>query len=130
MIRLPKSERKKTGKLGEQLAVNYLLGLNTVEMWHIEHQNWRCRSGELDIVAREANVLVFIEVRTRHDGGKFGEAAESVDARKQRQVMRTALYYISLYGLHDIPLRFDVIAVTLGADDHLQQLQHYRNAFS
>ncbi len=129
-ICLAKNDRKQTGKLGEQLAVQYVLQLPPAERWCIEARNWRCRVGELDIVAREGDVLVFFEVRTRHAGGTFGEAAESVDVRKQRQVRRTALHYMTAHGLHEVPVRFDVIAVTLDASDQQVHLEHYRNAFS
>ena len=57
-------------------------------------RNWRCRSGEIDIIAEIDHVLVFIEVRTRSSQASFGTAEESINYRKQKQVRETAQFYI------------------------------------
>lgn len=117
--------RKQTGKLAEQLAVDFL----SRQQWVIVEQNWRCRSGELDIIALDGETYVFVEVRARREHSRQGTAAESVNRRKQRQVRSTAQVYLLRKRLDDVPVRFDVIAITLGAHDALGELEHYRDAF-
>ncbi len=88
--------------------------------------NFRCRIGEIDIVAREGGYLVFIEVKYRSGTGS-GLPEEAVDRRKQRVISRVALFYMQRYGYGtDTPVRFDVAAVSGTAE---QTLHLYRNAF-
>jgi putative endonuclease len=84
--------------------------------YHIVERNFRCKSGELDIVARDGDILCFIEVRSRADAS-HGHAAEMIDARKQAQVSRVALHYIGLRNPRFDRSRFDVVAIT--GDDEL-----------
>ncbi len=120
-----KKNRKQIGKLGEQLAVQFLLQKD----WRIVAENWRNRHGELDLVAQDGHVLVFLEVRTRRAAAHFGTALESVDARKQQQVRATARFYLQANGLWDMPIRFDVIGITLDEDGQLVQIEHVEAAF-
>lgn len=69
--------RKETGRIGEQIAVDYL----QEKGWHILHRNWSTRLGELDIIAREGKTVVFVEVRTT-TSIRFGYGFQSVDVRK------------------------------------------------
>ncbi|MBW7461085.1 YraN family protein, partial [Paenibacillus sepulcri] len=74
--------------------------------------------------------LVFVEVRTRKSGGRFGTAAESVDARKQRQVRTIAEVYMQATGTHGMPVRFDVIAVMVDrGSGSVVELNHIEAAF-
>ena len=94
--------------------------------YHIVERNFRCRSGEIDIVAREGGYLVFVEVKYRGQGAT-GLPEEAVDLRKQRVISRVALYYLSRYGYGETtPMRFDVVAL-LGESDFSVML--YQNAF-
>ena len=77
----------------------------------IVERNFRCKSGELDIVARDGDVLCFVEVRSRADS-EHGHAAEAVDPRKQAQVSRVAMHYIGMRNPQFDESRFDVIAIT------------------
>ncbi len=120
-----KKNRKQIGKLGEQLAVQFL----SQKEWRILAENWRNRHGELDLVARDGHDLVFLEVRTRRSSAHFGSALESVDVRKQQQVRATARYYLMANGQWDMPVRFDVIGVTLNAADEVVQIEHVEAAF-
>lgn len=95
--------------LGEAYAADRL----AAEGYAVLHRNWRCRSGELDIVALYRGTIVFIEVRTRTAGGRFGTAAESVDPRKQRQVRSIAEIYMQTFQCRGKLARFDVIAITV-----------------
>ena len=102
----------------EEMAFEYLLrqGLTAVE------RNYRCRLGEIDLIMRDGNTLVFVEVRMRASTD-FGGAIESIDARKQRKLLSAARHYIGALG--KIPeCRFDV--VLLNGDSHIDWIP---NAF-
>jgi putative endonuclease len=93
------------GQLAEKLAVNYLKqhGL------HLIQQNYRCKGGEIDIIAQEGNTLVFIEVRNR-GASSFGMAAESITLPKQRRIILAARHY--LMKRTPLPIcRFDAILI-------------------
>ncbi len=106
------------GLEAEELAFDYLRrqGLTGVE------RNYRCRFGEIDLIMRDGQTLVFVEVRMRASKA-FGGAQESIDARKQRKLLAAARHYIGALGR--IPdCRFD--AVLLNGDSRVQWI---RNAF-
>ncbi|MCP1305903.1 YraN family protein [Paenibacillus tyrfis] len=117
--------RKELGALGEAAAADHLLrqGLK------LRARNWRCRTGEIDLIAEDREILVFIEVRTRSIGGTFGTPQESVHARKQRQVMETAQVYMHMQRLQDKQVRFDVISIQTDPAGAVRELEHIRNAF-
>ncbi len=106
------------GLEAEEMAFDYLRrqGMTAVE------RNYRCRFGEIDLIMREGQTLVFVEVRMRASNA-FGGAEESIDARKQRKLLATARHYMGAQGT--IPdCRFD--AVLLNGDSDIQWI---RNAF-
>ena len=118
--------RRMTGLQGESLAAQYM----EQNGYSILDRNWRCRSGELDIVAVLDDSLVFVEVRTRKSISRFGTPAESVDERKQRQVRQTAQVYLMSKRLNEQrSVRFDVITVHLYAEQNAPKIEHYENAF-
>ena len=92
------------GEAAENLAAEFLerRGLTILE------RNYRCRGGEIDLVARDGTTLVFVEVRYRRSR-TFGGAAASVDARKQARILLAARHYLS--GRGDVPCRCDVVAL-------------------
>jgi putative endonuclease len=94
------------GSLGERVAVTYLtdVGLRVLD------RNWRCREGELDIVAREGHSLVFCEVKTRRGTG-FGHPVEAVTLAKQRRLRTLAQRWLAAHDEHAPELRFDVVGV-------------------
>lgn len=93
------------------------------EGYDILERNYRCRQGEIDLIAREGVYLVFIEVKYRKDRCS-GSPEEAVDWRKQRRICRTAAHYMIKHQLYDIcPCRFDVVAV------EGQHIRLYRDAF-
>lgn len=117
--------RKERGRKAEQAACEHLIS----QGYTILERNWRCRSGELDIIARKRDVLVIVEVRSRsQQAADFGTPAESVNARKIKQVRDTAAVYLHRTGQSDANLRFDVIAVTFGRGDNIA-LEHIQAAF-
>lgn len=103
--------RAEIGALGEQLAVDHLRGLGLT----ILDRNWRCRYGELDVVAadEDARALVFVEVKTR-TGEQFGGPLAAVTPVKLRRLRRLAGLWLAARGGSWAQLRIDVVAVTLG----------------
>jgi len=97
-----KTEKQRAGTDAEDLAARYLErhGVMIVE------RNFRCRTGEIDLVARDGATLVFVEVRMRSSEA-FGGARSSVDGRKQRRILRAARYYLARFP--DQPCRCDVV---------------------
>lgn len=115
-------ERISLGKIGEELAMAHLKRMK----YKILERNYKCLLGEVDLVARDKNTLVFIEVKTRKTKD-FGGPAAAVDLRKQRQLSKVALHYLAQKKLNNIPARFDVVAIELiGSAPHVQII---RNAF-
>ncbi len=117
--------RHRLGQTGEDTAAAHLerLGYEVLARRH------RTRFGELDLVARDGNVLVFAEVKTRSSGA--GRPFEALGEGKQKQVRRMAVAW-----LHDAParpffeaVRFDAIGVVLAPDGRLVSLEHLRDAF-
>ncbi len=117
-------ERISLGRRGEEEAARYLRkkGLRVAQ------RNFRCRLGELDIIARDGPYLVFVEVRTVA-GSAFGTARESVDLKKRRKIRQVAAYYLQSANAGDVPVRFDVVAVTLGPDGSVRDIDHIPDAF-
>jgi putative endonuclease len=106
------------GRKGERIACRFLLR----QGFDILARRWRGRSGELDIVAFEAETLVFVEVKFR-SSRKFGEPWEFVDWQKQQALRRTAENFIADHDLGQYAYRFDIVSV-VGKDASL-----FRNAF-
>jgi putative endonuclease len=79
--------------------------------YRIVERNFRCRAGELDVIALDGDVLVFVEVRARRDGAR-GTGVEAVGYAKQRQVTRVAEIYLAMRGLRPARCRFDVVGIT------------------
>lgn len=111
------------GRAGEQLATDHLLANGYV----ILARNWRCREGELDLVATTSGVLVVAEVKTRSGRG-FGAPAEAVTAAKAARIRSLAVRWRQEQGLRWCPLRFDVIAVDWPPDG-AGGLRHIEGAF-
>lgn len=101
-------DRLSLGKKGEELAIERLRALK----YRVLERNFKCPLGEIDIIARDKNMLVFIEVKTRATRD-FGGPAAAVHERKQRQLSKVALLYLNQKKLFNIPARFDVVAVEL-----------------
>jgi putative endonuclease len=99
-------DRQVLGAEGERAAEKFLRR----QRYTIVARNYRCRLGEVDLVALDGATVVFIEVKTRTQPG-FGSPLEAVDRRKQRQIQRTAQQYLSEHRLHDRNARFDVVGV-------------------
>lgn len=126
---MSKSEKnqnnRKVGTFYEQIAGRYLESIG----YKILQFNYRCKVGEIDIIARDGNYLVFCEVKYRSDNSK-GMPSEAVDYRKQKVLSKCALFYITTHRCTQMPCRFDVIGI-LGRKDNCAQteIKHFKNAF-
>jgi len=109
------------GAQAEQFAARWMLkqGLTLVQA------NYRCRFGEIDLILRDSDTLVFAEVRLR-SRNDFGGAAASIDARKQSKLIRTAQHYLATLP-HIPPCRFD--ALLLDTPDGSGGIEWLKNAF-
>ncbi len=117
-------QRLALGRQGEDLAAVYLQNMG----YKILARNYRLRSGEVDIIADDAGTLVFVEVKAR-SGLTFGQPYEAVTPRKQRQLSKVALEYISRQGVREVgPARFDVVAV-LFENNRPPAVEVIKNAF-
>jgi len=116
-------QRQVFGKAGEDLAVDELERRG----YAILARRYRTRHGEIDIVARDGETIVFIEVKAK-ESGDFGRAAHAVTAEKQRRVISMAVDYLARHRLHRSPCRFDVVAID--GSDEAAVLTYYRGAFN
>ena len=117
-------DKHSLGQFGEEQAARYLRR----RFYSILERNYRCRFGEIDLIAKRAGVLAFVEVKLRKDD-LHGEAREFVTAQKQQRVMAAAQLWLSQ---HETPLqpRFDVIEVYAPqGEDGPVKLNHIENAF-
>jgi putative endonuclease len=114
-------KRKQTGRQGEEMAASYL----QEKGYRVIERNWRCPIGELDLVAVDGDVLVFVEVRTR-SGVRFGLAEESITPAKQSRLIELAESYLQEKSLSAQLWRIDVIAMQMGSG--LPQVKHIENA--
>lgn len=96
------------GAIGEEVAVSYLKRKG----YKILEKNFRCPVGEIDIIARDQDDLVFIEVKTR-TSGVMGYPEEAVNLQKQRKIIHAALHYLQKRNLSDEKIRFDVMAIMM-----------------
>lgn len=111
--------KRTTGSCYETKAAAFLTG----QGFELLEQNFYCRQGEIDIIAKDGRYLVFVEVKYRKDG-MSGDPAEAVDERKQRRILHAARYYLLSHGYpEDTACRFDVVAI-LG-----EEIRLYRDAF-
>ena len=110
------------GEAGEDHACVFLRGAG----FRVLERNFRCRSGEVDVIATDGDTVVFVEVKERH-GDTHGEGHESVTFGKRRRLVRAAVLYASRKGLSESPLRFDVVSI----DHHAGgvEVRHDRGAF-
>jgi putative endonuclease len=119
------SHRQKLGAYGEALAEAYL----TQAGYEIIARNWRCAEGELDLIARQSEMLVFVEVRTRR-GGRLGTPEDSITPAKQAKLVKLAYTFLAAHADPDDSWRIDVIAIVLNQRHELERLNHIPYAVS
>ena len=122
-IGLPsRSDNRKKGAQGEILAAARL----QKEGYRIIERNYRCRYGEIDLIAMDKQDVVFIEVKGR-GSDTFGAPEEAIGPAKQKRISKVALHYLRERGLGDRNARFDVVAIRFAPRGNRVQL--IRNAF-
>ena len=109
---------RKTGSSYERIAGEYL----KLQGYEILEYNFRCRMGEIDIIAKDGEYLVFCEVKYRQNARK-GNPLDAVTPEKQKKISQTALYYVTTRYKREVACRFDVIGI-LG-----DEIQLVKNAF-
>jgi len=116
--------RQRLGRDGEAAAAAVLgrAGLRILE------RRFRVRAGELDLIAEQGDLLVFVEVKARRQVG-CGDPAEAVTHAKRRRMARVALAYLAATDALDRPCRFDVVEVHLGPADRVEAVRHLEDAF-
>lgn len=115
--------KTEVGERGEAVAEAYLKG----KKYRVIERNFRCRGGEVDIIARDGQTLVFVEVKARQTLN-YGPPQLAVTPFKQRQISKAALTWLAKNKMEDQPARFDVVAITL-PDHDVPEIEHIRDAF-
>ena len=115
-------ERLELGRRGEELALKKIkrLGYKCIA------RNYRCALGEVDLIAKDGDTLVFIETKTRK-GATLAYAKEAIDARKKRQLSKVALAFMKANNCCEVKSRFDVVAVSLHGNK--ERIEDIKNAF-
>lgn len=116
-----KDPRRETGRAGEDLATAYL----REQGYRIVERNWRCRMGEIDIVAKDGPVLVIVEVRSKRSA-VFGSGLESVSGRKLAKLTGLAEMYLVLEKVRNVPVRLDVVSIVFDGEKP-PKLEHVKN---
>lgn len=114
--------RQKFGKFGENLAARHL----KKQGYKIICKNYRTKLGEIDIIAKEDDTIVFIEVKSRRTS-TFGHPKHSITLKKQQQISKTALYYLKSTKQSNVRARFDV--VTVNSVNKKPDVEIIKNAF-
>jgi putative endonuclease len=116
-------QRRQLGNRGEDIACTFLEG----EGVRILERNWRCQAGEADVIAREGEDLVFVEVKTRSsDAAGFPE--DAVNRRKRQRYEKIAMEYLFTHNLPSARVRFDVMSLLL-SNDGKAFLRYHRDAY-
>lgn len=116
------NDRARLGRRGEDLAVEHLRARG----YRILDRNVRTRFGELDIVAKDGECIVFVEVRTVRSGGILPE--ESITLQKERRVAALAQRYLQEHAQEDVDWRVDVVAIEMGKDGRVARIEHHESA--
>ncbi len=118
--------KKTFGNLGEEIAVKYL----KKNRYIILERNFNVHGGEIDIIAKKGNYVIFVEVKTRSTND-FGGGLEAVNYTKQQRMLKAAQIYLMKLGA-DVPARFDVIVINgymKGEKFKKEKVEHIENAF-
>lgn len=118
-----RAARQGLGRTGERLAAEALRRRG----YHILEQNFRCRYGEIDLVAEDECDLIFVEVKTRR-GCAYGLPEEAVTLRKRHKLVQVASYYLDLHACAERSWRIDVVAVQLSQDGKPEEIRIYQHA--
>jgi putative endonuclease len=115
--------RQTLGQRGEHYAAQYLVD----QQYAIRVRNWRCRFGEIDLVAEKDGVLIFVEVRARR-GDRLGTPEESITPAKRARLIAAAQTYLDEHNQIDRDWRIDVVAIDIGPRGEVQRCTLIENA--
>ncbi len=115
--------RQGLGRTGERLAAEALVSKG----YCILERNFRCRLGEIDLVAEDEQDLIFVEVKARR-GVSFGLPEDALTIRKRRKLMEVASYYLDLHTCSERSWRIDVVAVQFSSNGKLEEIRIYKHA--
>ncbi|MEY7999602.1 YraN family protein [Clostridium sp. Mt-5] len=118
------SFNKDIGSLGEDVAENYLREIGYI----ILERNFRCKTGEVDIIGKDGNYLCFIEVKSRY-GKLYGSPCEAVNYPKCLKIYKTANVYIMKKKLFKFNFRFDVIEIIFNTHNNIPSIKLIKDAF-
>lgn len=117
-------KNKVIGNYGEDVAKKHLKKLG----YAILDRNFKCKTGEIDIIAQKHTTVAFIEVKSRYNVF-YGNPCEAVNFTKKLKIFKTAKFYISKNNLINFDFRFDVIEVIFNYNNNKQIINHIENAF-
>ena len=115
--------RQALGRRGEEYAARYLAGHG----YRVLARNWRCATGEIDLVAEKTGTLIFVEVRTRR-GDRWGTPEESITPAKRAKLISAAQTYLDEHGEADRDWRIDVVAIQVGTRSEVRRCTLIENA--
>lgn len=118
------SYNKEIGNIGESIAENYLIKNGYI----ILDKNFSCKIGEIDIIAKDNNIINFVEVKSRY-GDLYGSPGESVTFKKQYKIYKTAQLYILKKKLNRFYFRFDVIEIAFNTFNDDYSIKLIKDAF-
>ncbi len=118
------SQKKEIGCYGEDLAEKYLKSIGYV----IIKRNFRCKIGEIDIIAKDKEFITFIEVKSRY-GNLYGNPGESITYSKKLKIYKTAEVFICKSKLHYANFRFDVIEIMFNKQNNNYSINLIKDAF-
>lgn len=119
-----KSFNKDIGSFGEDLSINYLIDNG----YYILEKNYRNKIGEIDIICKKNNLLIFIEVKSRYTND-YGFPIESVTYYKRRKIIKVSMLYVILNKYNNFNIRYDVIEVFFNKNNELFNINHTTDAF-
>ena len=119
-------DKASIGKLGETYSVEFLKKKN----YHIVNRNYRSRLGEIDIIAKENQKFIFVEVKTREEHLTFGSPQDAVNSKKQNRIKKIAQVFLNYQKQDDWnECRFDIIEVFVTKKGELKTINHIKDAF-
>jgi putative endonuclease len=115
--------RQGLGRTGERLAAEALMSRG----YRILERNFRCRHGEIDLVAEDEHDLIFVEVKARR-GTSYGLPEDALTFSKRSKLLEVASYYLDLHACSDRSWRIDVVAVQFSSSGKLEEIRIYQHA--
>lgn len=118
-------DRKKLGAAGEAAAARFLRKAGC----RIVARNYRCPSGEIDLIARKRGLIIFVEVKTQKTGAHL-DPLERVNREKQRHIIASARHFLREKEMTDTEYRYDVVAIIWGDGKRPERIEHHPGAFT